>query len=81
MKTLRKVKFRLSRNLSPGLYWYLMGKWRPVAAVTSRAASIEDSMRSGAEVVESESTEATTLLVAETVKLSVVSDYIVVELD
>jgi len=49
---LRKVKFWSSRRLSPRVYWNLMGKWRPVAAVTSGAHSIEDSMASGRDVAD-----------------------------
>ena len=52
VENLRKVKFWTSGRLSPRWYWNVMGKWRPVAAVTSDAASIEDSMASGRTVVE-----------------------------
>ena len=51
-EALRRVKFWCTQKLSSRTYWYLMGKWRPVPAVTSEYATIEESMESGRAVVD-----------------------------
>lgn len=48
---LRRIKFGVSRRISPKAYWYLMGRLRPVPAVTSHYESLEDCLASGAAVV------------------------------
>ncbi len=48
---LSKAKYWVVRPLGPKAYWYLMGRWKPVPAVTSRYRSVEDCLASGKEVV------------------------------
>lgn len=50
VRVLSKVKYAASRSLSPKSYWYLMGKLKPVGAVTSRYLTVEASLASGADV-------------------------------
>ncbi len=48
---LSRLKYWVSRGLSPKAYWYLMGRLKPVPAVTSAYADVESCLASGAEVV------------------------------
>jgi hypothetical protein len=48
---LRRLKYRASRALSPKAYWYLMGRLRPVPAVTSNFESVAACLDSGEDVV------------------------------
>src|SRR5919199_5644548 len=48
---LSRLKYRATRSLSPKTYWYLMGRLKPVAAVTSQCSTVEDSLASGAAIV------------------------------
>lgn len=48
---LRRVKYTLSKRMSPKLYWYLMGRLRPVPAVTSNYGSMSECLESGEGVV------------------------------
>lgn len=48
---LRHLKYRASRRMSPKAYWYLMGRLRPVRAVTSDNGSIEQCLASGEDAV------------------------------
>ena len=50
-KKLSRLKYRASRSLSPKAYWYLMGRIKPVEAVTSEWSSVADSLAAGAAVV------------------------------
>ncbi|MEA2704642.1 MAG: hypothetical protein QOD63_2587 [Actinomycetota bacterium] len=50
--SLSRLKFWASRSLSPGLYWYLMGQFKPVPAVTSDYESVADCLASGRQVVD-----------------------------
>src|SRR5487761_704610 len=50
--TLSRMKFVLAGGLSPRVYWYLMGRFRAVPAVTSRCSTLAGSMNSG--IVEAE---------------------------
>jgi SAM-dependent methyltransferase len=50
-RTLRDLKFRASRWISPKAYWYLMGRLRPVPAVTSGFGSVAQCLASGSDVV------------------------------
>lgn len=52
VEALRTAKYMASRQLSPKVYWYLMGRFRAVAAVTSEFEKVEDSLASGATIVE-----------------------------
>ncbi|HEX2272393.1 MAG TPA: class I SAM-dependent methyltransferase [Acidimicrobiales bacterium] len=51
MRVLSRVKYWVCRPLSARTYWSVMGKLKPVGAVTSTHGDIERSMASGAEVV------------------------------
>lgn len=48
---LAKVKYWVARPLGAKTYWYLMGRWKPVQAVTSPYRSVEDCLASGGEIV------------------------------
>jgi len=49
---LSRVKYRVSTRLRPKTYWNLMGRLRPVPAVTSAYRDLEECLASGREVVE-----------------------------
>lgn len=50
IRVLSRVKYLASRSLSPKSYWYLMGKLKPVGAVTSGHHTVASSLASGADV-------------------------------
>lgn len=49
---LSRVKYWVSRPLPPKAYWYLMGRFKPVPAVTSDHLEVEDCLASGQQVVD-----------------------------
>lgn len=51
-KAASRAKALVLTRLSPRFYWNIMGRLRPVAAVTSRCSSLEASMESGREVAD-----------------------------
>ncbi len=52
VRTLSRVKYWASRSVSPRLYWYLMGQFKPVPAVTSEYDNVDDCLASGRQVVD-----------------------------
>ena len=48
---LSRVKYWASRPLPPQAYWYIMGKLKPIPAVTSVHDNVEDCLASGEQVV------------------------------
>ncbi len=48
---LSRLKYWASRGLTPKVYWNLMGRLKPVPAVTSAYTDVESCLASGAEVV------------------------------
>lgn len=48
---LSRVKYWVSRPLPPKAYWYVMGRFKAVPAVTSDRVDVEDCLASGEEVV------------------------------
>lgn len=51
-RALSRVKYWASRPLSPKAYWYLMGRFKPVRAVTSGYTDVDECLASGEGVVE-----------------------------
>jgi SAM-dependent methyltransferase len=49
---LSRVKYWASRPLPPKAYWYLMGRFKAVPAVTSDYVDVEDCLASGQQVVD-----------------------------
>lgn len=48
---LSKAKYWIARPLGAKAYWYLMGRWKPVRAVTSGYDNVDEMLTSGNDVV------------------------------